>query len=157
MKHDTRAAQLIVELESYIGGTCYNPRSYNGWTKETGCYFSYPAHFYKEPNSCTWFEYAMSMHYRFGANHLRVGQSILDLLEHLEDRYGLDISALEVEYQLREEQKRETIEANERLQDKICDAFALRGYDTLRSGDYEENTFLIFIPAIIASCCTGRL
>ena len=143
MKHDETAGKLLVDLEQYIGGTCYNPRSYNGWTGETGCYFSYPVHFYKDADSCSWYEYALSMHYKFGANHLRVGKSILNLLEHLEDRYGIDISSLEAEYQAKEAKRLKELKEDERFYDKVRVAFSENGYEPLQSG----GALMIFVPS----------
>lgn len=39
------------------------------------------------------------MSYIVGANYLQIGKGIVDLLEELERRYGLDFNELEKEYQ----------------------------------------------------------
>lgn len=45
MKLTKKTIELICELEAIIGGECYNPNSYDGWTLEEGRAFRYPVTF----------------------------------------------------------------------------------------------------------------
>ena len=112
MKITKKTAKLLYELEYLIGSECYNPNSYDGYTGDEGCSFRYPVYIY--PNDKA--EYAQkyrskvgngiyiepispkmvrSMKYKFGSNHLYIGEGLINALEFLEDRYGLDFNELE--------------------------------------------------------------
>lgn len=108
MNIDERIARLICELEYKIGSQTYNPNSYNGWTGEEGQEFKYPVNYCASkkdlkdrilsktkrieslPPECIG-----TMKYKFGSNHLYIGDGIVKVLEHLENVYGLDFNALE--------------------------------------------------------------
>ena len=105
---DDKIAEVVAHLEYEIAKQTYNPNSYNGWTGDEGCRFAYPvrccgckedleAHklhkCYKidhlEP------ECINTMRLQFGSNHLYIGKGLVDSLNYLEDRYGLDFNKLE--------------------------------------------------------------
>lgn len=108
MKVDERIARLICELEYKIGNQTYNPNSYNGWTGEEGQEFKYPVNYCASkkdlndrvltktkriesiPPECIG-----TMKYKFGSNHLYIGDGIVKVLEYLESVYGLDFNELE--------------------------------------------------------------
>jgi hypothetical protein len=110
MKLDKETAKLICELEYLIGNECYNPNSYDGWTGDEGREFRYPVHILanKEDTELTKVRGNIAdripnvssdaigtMKYKFGSNHLFVGEGIRKILEELESRYGLDFNKLE--------------------------------------------------------------
>lgn len=92
-----------------MGSQTYNPNSYNGWTGEEGCAYTFPVSYckneddyknkkitktqlgidYIEP------ECIKTMKYVFGANHLYVGDGIVEILNYLEETYNLDFNKLE--------------------------------------------------------------
>ena len=108
MKVDERIAGLICELEYKIGNQTYNPNSYNGWTGEEGQEFKYPVNYCASkkdlrdrvstkakriksiPPECIG-----TMKYKFGSNHLYIGDGIVKVLEYLEEVYNLDFNELE--------------------------------------------------------------
>lgn len=108
MKVDERIARLICELEYKIGNQTYNPNSYNGWTGEEGQEFKYPVNYCASkkdlndrvltktkriesiPPECVG-----TMKYKFGSNHLYIGDGIVKVLEYLESVYDLDFNELE--------------------------------------------------------------
>ena len=105
---------LISAIEFEIGYSCYNADSYNGWTDEYGCSFRYPLtyevrdtegviHTYKTRFSIVdegiTPENIRTACYRFGANELEIGGAVIDVLNLLEARYGLDFNALEKAHQ----------------------------------------------------------
>lgn len=109
MKIDKRISGLICKLEHIMGSQTYNPNSYNGWTGEEGCAYTFPVSYckneddyknkkitktklgidYIEP------ECIKTMKYVFGANHLYVGDGIVEILKYLEETYNLDFNKLE--------------------------------------------------------------
>ena len=116
MKIDEDIAKLICELEFIIGDQCYNPNSYDGWTGDEGCSYRYPVNIYpnsdaEEPVkvrgkvtsdiSYKWHNGEIkesnirSMKYKFGSNHLFIGDGLIKALEYLEDRYNIDFNELE--------------------------------------------------------------
>ena len=112
MKINHETANLIFELEHIIGYECYNPKSYNGWTGEEGCSYRYPVCIQKHSDdeyitkTCGILtdytvdpEQVHTMKYRFGSNHLYIGNGLIRSLEMLEKRYHLDFAKLEEEYQ----------------------------------------------------------
>lgn len=113
MKLDQNIANLACELEHKIACKCYNPNSYNGWSGEYGCSFRYPVWYkdFKEGGYLSGIspDEIESLHYKFGSNILSIGEGLVDILRSLELRYGLDLNALEDEYQqkLAEERKEE--------------------------------------------------
>lgn len=103
MKQTKDMAELISSLEHIIGNHCYNPNSYDGYTGIEGKQFRYPVNVYQndearryrgkisplEPSEIN------SIKYHFGSNHLYIGKGLVDILEFLEDRYGIDFNELE--------------------------------------------------------------
>lgn len=114
MKMTNEIAKLICDLEYNIGNQCYNPKSYDGWTGVEGCEFRYPVHFRDAGEECLTKtrrnitlaaeritpDTVSSMKYVLGANHLFIGLGIKDLLEALEERYGIDFNKMEAEVNL---------------------------------------------------------
>lgn len=110
MKLNKTTAALICILEYIIASSCYNPKSYNGYTGEEGCSFRYPVSIFRDtkekyPAKCYGIvsgyssKMILTMKYIFGANHLLIGEGIYNVLDHLEKRYNLDFNELEKEYQ----------------------------------------------------------
>lgn len=114
MLMDKRIADLIADLEYYIGSECYNPNSYDGWNDIAGCDYRYPITMPRGDGSFQRIrgrirgsaliqeqditpETIKYMKYRFGANELFVGLGLIKILEHLEERYGIDFNKLEAE------------------------------------------------------------
>ena len=116
MQINDNIADLIFQLEYLIGKECYNPNSYDGYTGDEGCSFRYPVHVYPTNESKelekfkgrindpdAWYsshphitaEMARSMRYKFGANHLYIGDGIYNVLDFLEKRYSIDFNDLE--------------------------------------------------------------
>lgn len=105
-----KSAQLICELEFYIGKQCYNPNSYDGWTGTEGCEYRYPVYAYdgadirkfrgniSECATNISEKTVRTMKYKFGTNHLFIGDGIFDLLNALEKRYGIDFNELEEKF-----------------------------------------------------------
>lgn len=116
MKITKDIVRLICELEHEIASECYNPHSYNGWTDEEGCAFTYPA-YYDEVEDHTKEHYTRYPHWnvsndkdnirridaeniktlklKMGANHLYIGKGIINILNFLEKRYNIDFNELE--------------------------------------------------------------
>ena len=106
---DENIAELICALEYKIGNQTYNPNSYNGWTGEEGCGFKYPVSYCKnkidlEEHKITKTkskiefiqpECVETMKYAFGSNHLYIGDGIVEVLNYLEELYGIDFNKLE--------------------------------------------------------------
>jgi len=120
MKIDERTAKLICNLEYLIGSQCYNPNSYDGWNDEEGREFRYPVNIYPNEDATepiktkanlgiddwVYFSYhhgeikernIRSMKYKFGSNHLYIGLGIIDVLNYIERRYGIDFNQLEAQ------------------------------------------------------------
>ncbi len=109
MELDKNIVGLICDLEYRIGNQTYNPNSYNGWTGEEGCSFKYPVNYCVNVNALenkklkktkSRIEYIdveciKTIKYTFGSNHLHIGDGIVDALEYLEERYGIDFNELE--------------------------------------------------------------
>lgn len=107
---------LICEIEYIIGDQCYNPNSYDGYTGDEGCSFRYPVYVYtdKSGNEMVKFrgkvnsgfsydgkvtpDLVRGMRYKFGSNHLYIGEAIYKILDMMQDRYGIDFSAMEAEH-----------------------------------------------------------
>ena len=118
MKLTQELTDLICELEYMIGDQCYNPNSYDGYTGDEGCSYRYPVYTYTDKstdelvkirghvNSRSWDFYGTvtpdlvrGMRYKFGSNHLYIGEALYRVLEMLQTRYGLNFTALEEKYQ----------------------------------------------------------
>lgn len=103
MKLNKKIIDLICELEYKIGRNCYNPNSYDGWTGDEGCSYRYPVCYSDEDGTEYRSKYnpdvtkknVHTLKYKFGSNHLYIGKGIIDVLEFLEERYGLDFNELE--------------------------------------------------------------
>lgn len=104
--------QLIFDLEYEIGKECYNPSSTDGWTGYVGRSLRYPVSYRASKNDeePTKTRYNINrvnhkiskdmidtMKYVFGANHLYIGEGLVNVLNTLEERYGLDFNKLEKE------------------------------------------------------------
>lgn len=104
--------QVLSDIEYMIGSECYNPNSYDGWNDIEGCDFRYPVNVpvaeeeYTKirgsvMNSALLDQEALTektfkyMKYKFGSNELFIGLGIINTLEYLEKRYGLDFNELE--------------------------------------------------------------
>ncbi len=103
MKLTKATTELICELERIIGSQCYNPNSLNGYTWEEGLEFRYPVWYENKNGTDTKTSYTIkdidkskidTIRYKFGSNHLYIGQAIVDVLNRLEDKYGLDFNKL---------------------------------------------------------------
>lgn len=119
MKVDKNMANIICNIEYIIGDETYNPNSYNGWTCEEGCSFRYPVNYCKnkedlEEEILSKTKYKIdnidpkcinTMKYKFGSNHLYIGNGIVKALEFLEKRYNLDFVALEEQKRLNVKEK----------------------------------------------------
>ena len=98
-----KTIQLICDLERLIGEECYNPNSFDGWTLEEGREYRYPITYTdKDGNGRkAWStlqgldkKSVNTMHYKFGSNNLFIGIGLHNVLEYLEDKYGLDFDEL---------------------------------------------------------------
>lgn len=103
MKLKKATINLICELEEIIANECYNPNSFDGWTLEEGCSFRYPVCYtgkdgvvYKTKSEIRDMDKdrVQTMHYRFGSNNIFIGNALVNLLNRLEDKYGLDFDEL---------------------------------------------------------------
>jgi hypothetical protein len=108
---------LICELEYLIGDQCYNPNSYDGYTGDEGRSFRYPVYTYTDKSTDELVkirghvngsarsiygsvtpDLVRSMRYKFGSNHLYIGEAIYSVLVTLEKRYGICFEELEAEH-----------------------------------------------------------
>ena len=98
-----KTIELICELERLVGKQCYNPQSYNGYTGEEGCIMRYPVYYCnKDGEDCKTKILVKditkncigSIHYKFGANHLYIGDAIVDMLNYIEDKYNIDFNEI---------------------------------------------------------------
>jgi len=104
--------KVIADIEYLIGSECYNPNSYDGWNDIEGCDFRYPVNVpnregeYKKIRSNINDSILLDskeitaktipfIKYRFGSNELFIGKAIINVLNYLEKRYGLDFNDLE--------------------------------------------------------------
>lgn len=103
MKLTKATTELICDLEYIIGSQCYNPNSLNGYTLEEGLEFRYPVSYENKDGVDTktsrWITDVKktkinTIRYRFGSNHLYIGDALVKVLEHLEEEYGLDFNEL---------------------------------------------------------------
>ena len=103
MKLTKATTELICELERIIGSQCYNPNSLNGYTLEEGLEFWYPVWYENKEGDDTKTSYKIryidkskigTIRYKFGSNHLYIGEAIVNALEYLERQYGLDFNEL---------------------------------------------------------------
>lgn len=133
MKINKALAHVICTIENIIGNQTYNPHSYNGWTGEEGCGYKYPVSYCKTKSDFNNHiatktkdeiiyidpECVETMKYVFGSNHLYIGDGIVDVLEFLEQRYGLNFNELEAKrndrYVLDISNKKEKLEKGESI------------------------------------------
>ena len=103
MKLTKATTELICELEQIIGNQTYNPNSLNGYTLEEGLEFRYPVWYENKEGDDTKTSYKIrdidkskigTIRYKFGSNHLYIGEAIVNALEYLERQYGLDFNEL---------------------------------------------------------------
>ena len=103
MKLTKATTDLICELEQIIGNQTYNPNSLNGYTLEEGLEFRYPVWYEDKDGDDTRTSYKIrdidkskigTIRYKFGSNHLYIGEAIVNALEYLERQYGLDFNEL---------------------------------------------------------------
>lgn len=112
MKLTKKMCKVIADIEFIIGRECYNPNSYDGWNDIEGCAFRYPINVPNENGEFTKVRSKITesilldqkditpksipyIKYRFGSNELFVGRGIINTLEYLEKRYGIDFNELE--------------------------------------------------------------
>lgn len=104
-KINKRIVDLICELEYLVGNNCYNPNSYDGWTGDEGCSYRYPVYISDEDRSERKTRFTVdsatadnihTLKYKFGSNHLYIGNGIIDVLNEIEERYNLDFVKLEI-------------------------------------------------------------
>lgn len=103
MKLTKDTTKLVCELERIIGDECYNPNSYDGWACVEGCSFRYPVCYENKSGDDAKTRWTITdldktkintVRYKFGSNHLFVGIAVVKVLEHLEEKYGLDFNEL---------------------------------------------------------------
>ena len=103
MKLTKATTELICELEQIIGSQTYNPNSLNGYTLEEGLEYRYPVWYENKEGRDTKTSYRIrdvdkskigTIRYKFGSNHLYIGAAIIDALQYLERKYGLDFNEL---------------------------------------------------------------
>jgi len=99
--------RLIKELEFIIGHECYNPNSYDGYAKTYGRSYRYPVSYFriyngeKDEFKEDWklgnvdAEILPRLKYKFGSNHLYIGNALVNLINFLEKRYDIDFNELE--------------------------------------------------------------
>ena len=117
MKIDKTMTKLIVDVEYMIGNECFNPNSTTmkqDGTCVIGKKFRYPVHYYNPDIDMEWstkshiysilHEDIKTMEYHFGANQLLIGNAIINTLEMLEKRYGIDFNQLEAQFQEKKNQ-----------------------------------------------------
>ena len=112
MKLTKKMCGVIADIEYLIGSECYNPNSYDDWNDIEGCDFRYPVNVPNEAGEFTKIRSKITdsyllepkditpksikfMKYKFGSNELFVGRGIINTLEYLEKRYGIDFNELE--------------------------------------------------------------
>lgn len=108
-------SKVVAEMEYLIGSECYNPNSYDGWNDIEGCDFRYPVNIPDKDGNYTKVRGNLNqsilidpsditpssvtfMKYRFGSNELFIGKGIINVLEFLEQRYGISFNDLEATY-----------------------------------------------------------
>ena len=103
MKINKSVVKLISELEYLIGHQCFNPKSYNGYTGDEGCLFRYPVWYTNKDKDEVKTKYKISdadeksintMYYKFGSNQLYIGDALVKVLQHIEDKCSIDINEL---------------------------------------------------------------
>lgn len=103
MKINNSVVKLISELEYLIGHQCFNPNSYDYYTGDEGRLFRYPVWYTNRDNTEVKTKDRISdadeksvntMYYKFGSNHLYIGDALVKVLQHLEKRCGIDINEL---------------------------------------------------------------
>lgn len=81
----------------------YNPNSLNGYTWEEGCEFRYPVSFCDIEGDERRTKYRIeyidkngvdTIRYKFGSNHLYIGNALVKVLERLEEKYDLNFDEL---------------------------------------------------------------
>lgn len=97
--------ELIAQLEYIVSKNCHNQFTQN-YDGPDGRTYRYPVHM-KNPNDHNaWYTYRGiiddatdeslgTLHYKFGANDLYIGDALIQILDYLEDRYNIDFDDLE--------------------------------------------------------------
>lgn len=112
MKINKTTVKIIYDIEEIIGSNCYNSQARRYWNDTPGNYIRYPATIWgdKEQTEIYSTKYSClknknipvknitTLEYQFGVNWLRIGKGIIETLEMLEERYGLDFYELEKSY-----------------------------------------------------------
>lgn len=103
MRTNKSIVELISELEYLVGHQCFNPNSYNGYTGDEGCTFRYPITYTDKDKTERRTRLKITdadaksistMCYKFGSNHLYIGDALIKVLNHIEERCGIDINEL---------------------------------------------------------------
>ena len=113
MERTQNIADLVAELEYRIADTCYNPNSYDGYTGEEGCEFRYPVWVHQNGQQNKFHgtiknlkpEEIGTIKYKFGSNHLFIGDGLVKVLDYLENRYHIDFNKLEQKHKDQYEHK----------------------------------------------------
>ena len=112
MKLNDEMAKVVADIEYCVGKECYNGNSYDGWNQIWGRGFRYPVCLPDENGKdmkikgeinwwCNLMEVDVKqknisrMKYKFGSNELYIGKGIENILNYLEERYGLDFNEME--------------------------------------------------------------
>jgi len=101
VKESPKYRQLIEEMESIIGNSCYNENIQNygpgGILEDEGRWFRYPIKF--ENDTCRYWscksvpaENLKTGYYAFGANKLAIIEALTEIIEHMENKYGLRLN-----------------------------------------------------------------
>lgn len=101
VQQNEKYRELIEEMEDVIGGSCYNGNIQNygpgGMWEGEGRWFRYPIKFEKSGSrkyySCENIpaENLKTGHYAFGANELAIVKALTEIIELLENKYGLKL------------------------------------------------------------------
>ena len=106
MKKTKNIAFIVATLEYEIANSCYNPNSYDGYTGDEGCEFRYPVWIYRNGEEERYRgrisnlkpEEIDTIKYKFGSNHLFIGEGLIKVLECLEKRYQIDFDKMEEQF-----------------------------------------------------------
>ena len=112
MKLDKKMCKVVADLEYCIASQCFNQNSYNPVKRCYGRFFRYPINFpvhderytkiHSNINEAFYIEDEAitpdainGMIYKFGGNELLIGKGLIEVLNYLEERYGIDFNELE--------------------------------------------------------------
>lgn len=103
MKLTKKSVGLICKLENIIGKQCYNPNSYDGYTMIEGLSYRYPVDYINKDGEHRRSKIVIpdidktmigTMKYKFGSNHLYIGDGIVKCLEYLEEEFDINFDEL---------------------------------------------------------------